>query len=202
MGFWARLFGKSDTTVASGKSLATEKERAPATRPEPTRRSVRRSEFLSREDEERSFVVGPDGMPSGKLKRIGDRLVIVTDDGAGIVNPRSARIHSLGIYCFGLRGSSYQGSAIKRGDYRPGETVQLVREPDNEHDPNAVAVHATGAAKRGGYVNKMNAKRIASRLDRGEELSAISVRGDRPGKEELRPVILVASPPVLAHLRR
>lgn len=202
MGFWARLFGHSDTTVAAGKSPATAKKRAPATRPASAPRSLRRSEFLSREDEERSFAMGPDGMPSGKLKHIGDRLVIVTDDGAGIVNPRSARIHSLGIYCFGLRGSSYQGSAIKRGDYRPGETVQLVREPHNEHDPNAVAVHATGAAKRGGYVNKMNAKRIASRLDQGEELSAISVRGDRAGKEELRPVVLVASPSVLAHLRR
>lgn len=202
MGFWARLLGKSDKAGNSGGSLTAARERASATRAAPAHRSVRRSEFLSREDEERSFVIGPDGMPTGKLKRIGDRLVIVTDDGAGIVNPRSARIHSLGIYCFGLRGSSYQGTAVERGDYRPGETLRLVREPNNEHDPNAIAVHATGAAKRGGYVNKMNAKRIASRLDRGEELSAISLRGDRPGKEELRPVILVAAPPVLAHLRR
>lgn len=202
MGFWARLFGKSDTTFVAGDVLAAKRRRAPAARPEPAHRRLQRSEFLSREDEERSFVLRPDGMPSGKLKRIGDRLVIVTDDGAGIVNPRSARIHSLGIYCFGLRGSSHQGSAVKRGDYRPGEIVQLVREPENEHDPNAVAVHARGAARRGGYVNRMNAKRIAARLDRGEELAAISVRGDRPGTEELRPVILVAAPAVLAHLRR
>ncbi|WP_423462176.1 HIRAN domain-containing protein [Promicromonospora sp. MS192] len=202
MGFWARFFGKSETTIKLPKKQPTIKQHSSPPRGTSTQRSPRRAEFLSREDEERSFVIGPDGMPSGRLKRIGDRLLIVTDDGAGTVNPRSARIYSMGIYCFGLRGTAYQGSAIKRGDYRLGKSVRLVREPDNEHDRNAVAVYAAGTATRGGYVNKMNAKRIAVRLDRGEELLAISVRGDGPGKEDLRPVILVASPRVIAHLTR
>lgn len=157
---------------------------------------------MPREQEERSFVLGADGWPTGRLRQERDRLVIVTDDGAGMVNPTSARLHTLGLYCFRLRGVTYHEAAVRSGDFRPGARVRLVREPDNEHDPNAVAVYAAGAERPAGYVNKLNARRLAKRLDAGDELAAISVRGDRPGVEGAAPWILVAAPDVLAHLRR
>lgn len=157
---------------------------------------------MPREREERSFVLGPDGMPTGRLRRERGRLVIFTDDLAGMVNPTSARLHSLGLYCFRIRGVTHHEAAVRSGDFRPGARVRLVREPDNEHDPNAIGVYAAGAERPAGYVNKLNARRLAKRLDAGENLAAISVRGDRPGVDTIAPWVLVAAPDVLAHLRR
>lgn len=164
--------------------------------------TIRRSEYLTREQEERSFVLGPDGMPTGRLRRERGRLVIFTDDGAGMVNPRSARLHTLGLYCFAIRGVTYHEEAVSAGDFRPGARVRLVREPDNEHDPNAIAVYAPGADQPAGYVNKLNSKRLAKRLEAGDELAAISVRGTRPGEIGPAPWVLVAAPAILAHLQR
>lgn len=174
-------------------------ERRPAV---PDRGVVRRSEWLPREQEERSFVLGPDGMPTGRLRRERDRLAIFADDGAGMVNPNSARLHTLGLHCFRVRGVTYNAAAVRAGNFRPGARVQLVREPDNEHDPNAIAVYAAGETEAAGYVNKLNARRLAKRLDADEELAAISIRGDRPGVDTVAPWVLVAAPKVLAHLRR
>jgi len=39
-----------------------------------------------------------------------------------------------------LAGSSYRLDALQDDAFAPGRRLALVREPDNEHDPNAVAV--------------------------------------------------------------
>jgi hypothetical protein len=51
-----------------------------------------------------------------------------------------------------LAGSSYRLDALQDDAFAPGRRLALVREPDNEHDPNAVAVWDEGRRVQGGYV--------------------------------------------------
>jgi HIRAN domain len=51
-----------------------------------------------------------------------------------------------------LAGASYRGDAFQDDGFAPGRHLELVREPDNEHDPNAVAVYDAGRRLQAGYV--------------------------------------------------
>jgi hypothetical protein len=51
-----------------------------------------------------------------------------------------------------LAGASYRQEEIQGDDFAPGARLTLVREPDNEHDPNAVAVWDADRRVQGGYV--------------------------------------------------
>jgi hypothetical protein len=51
-----------------------------------------------------------------------------------------------------LAGSSYRLDALQDDAFAPGRRLALVREPDNEHDRNAVAVWDEGRRVQGGYV--------------------------------------------------
>jgi len=58
---------------------------------------------------------------------------------------------------------------------RPGEQVQLVREPENPHDRMAVAVVSCRGIKVG-YLRRDRAVWIGSKLDRGYDVRAIVER--------------------------
>lgn len=58
---------------------------------------------------------------------------------------------------------------------RPGETLQLVREPWNVHDPMAVAV-VSARGVRVGYLKRDRAVWIGSKIDRGYDVRAIVER--------------------------
>jgi hypothetical protein len=51
-----------------------------------------------------------------------------------------------------LAGSSYRLDALQDDAFAPGCRLALVREPENEHDPNAVAVWEAERRLQGGYV--------------------------------------------------
>jgi len=51
-----------------------------------------------------------------------------------------------------LAGSSYRAEALQDDAFAPGKRLALVREPDNEHDPNAVAVYDAARSLHAGYV--------------------------------------------------
>ena len=51
-----------------------------------------------------------------------------------------------------LAGSSYRAETLQDDAFAPGRRLALVREPDNEHDPNAVAVYDVSRALQAGYV--------------------------------------------------
>ena len=53
-----------------------------------------------------------------------------------------------------------------------GDMLQLVREPDNEHDPMAVAVMSERGI-RVGYLSRERANWIGSKMDRGYDVRAI-----------------------------
>jgi hypothetical protein len=51
-----------------------------------------------------------------------------------------------------LAGASYRAEALQDDAFAPGRRLALVREPENEHDPNAVAVFDASRALQAGYV--------------------------------------------------
>jgi hypothetical protein len=57
----------------------------------------------------------------------------------------------------------------------PGDWLQLVREPDNPHDPLAVGIITTRGV-RVGYLSRERAGWIGSKIDRGYDVRAIVQR--------------------------
>jgi len=51
-----------------------------------------------------------------------------------------------------LAGVSYREQALQDDGFAPGRRLALVREPENEHDPNAVAVWDEARRLQAGYV--------------------------------------------------
>jgi hypothetical protein len=51
-----------------------------------------------------------------------------------------------------LAGASYRLEALQDDGFAPGRRLALVREPENEHDPNAVAVYDAAGTVQAGYV--------------------------------------------------
>ena len=51
-----------------------------------------------------------------------------------------------------VAGASYRLDALQDEGFAPGERLALVREPDNEHDPNAVAIRDERRRLQAGYV--------------------------------------------------
>ena len=60
-----------------------------------------------------------------------------------------------------LAGASYRADALQDGGFAPGRRLALVREPENEHDPNAVAIWNEERTIQVGYVPRDDAPRLA-----------------------------------------
>lgn len=151
--------------------------------------------FLTKQREAQVLTFDPDGVPSVRLEFRDGALHMTTDDGD--IDPASPALRRAGVYGFGVRGTSYYEQATVPADLRPGTRVTLVREPNNEHDPNAVAVHAGSPGRVVGYVDRSNAKRLAAALATGEEWQAIALDGSQPGTDWPPLSLLVARAHVL-----
>jgi hypothetical protein len=161
---------------------------------------VSRQEFMPPDVELRALALDAEGLPNARLERVRDRLLVVT--ALGWVNPRSRTSYRAGLHSVTLRGSSYHAAAVKAGRFTPGSRVRLEREPDNEHDPNAIAIYAGRARNRAGYVPRGHAKRLAKLIDAGRELVAVSTRGSGAGSDTITPVVLICERPLFEHLTR
>lgn len=69
-----------------------------------------------------------------------------------------------------LAGSQFHALETLRPQLKPGDALDLVREPDNPHDPQAVRVEWRG--HKLGYVPRKENRAVATALDRGERLHA------------------------------
>lgn len=161
---------------------------------------VTRAEYLTSDLEAAALQPGQDGLPHARLQRVRDRLLVVTP--AGWVNPKSRTAHRYGLHSFQLRGTSHNAAAMKAGRFTPGASVRLIREADNAHDPNAIAVYAETGRNKTGYVPASQAKRLAPMMDAGVELAAVSIRGGGSGREGTVPQILVCERSLFDHLAR
>jgi hypothetical protein len=64
-----------------------------------------------------------------------------------------------------VAGVSFRADAVADSSFDPGARLALVREPDNEHDPNAVAVWNEARTLQAGYVPRD----VAPELGDGEQ---------------------------------
>jgi len=86
-----------------------------------------------------------------------------------------------------LAGASYRLEALQDDAFAPGRRLALVQEPENEHDPNAVAVWDADRRLQAGYVPA----EVAPSLDGGEQaVSLWEFRGEDGARVGLR--VLVA----------
>ena len=75
-----------------------------------------------------------------------------------------------------LAGYRYHAAPALAGALQPGETLDLVREPDNPHDANAVRVEWQG--RKLGYVPRADNAALAWAMDSGETVTAIVARNE------------------------
>jgi hypothetical protein len=68
-----------------------------------------------------------------------------------------------------VAGSSYRADALQDDAFAPGRPLALVPEPDNEHDPNAVAIWDAEQRLQAGYVPA----EIAPELEGDEQAVAL-----------------------------
>ncbi|RAO15238.1 HIRAN domain-containing protein [Micromonospora noduli] len=131
----------------------------------------------------------------------GEHVLRLCEDGTGLlVGPTDRRLSRAGIYVSQLRGEAHHQAECRAGNFYPGETVRLVREPENPYDRNAVAVYDATGKHMAAYVNKQKARTLAKLIDSGAGIEAISIRGTRSGLACDQVAILAASPEVLRHV--
>jgi hypothetical protein len=83
-----------------------------------------------------------------------------------------------------VAGVSFRPEAVADASFDPGERLALVREPDNEHDPNAIGIWNAARTLQAGYVPREVAAELA-----GDEL-AVSLW--RMGADGLRVLLVPA----------
>jgi hypothetical protein len=93
----------------------------------------------------------------------------------------------------------HHGEALESQELGPGTELELRRDPENEHDPNAIAVHGPGGGEQVGWVPRELAEEIAPELDAGRAWSAIVLREARVSPRDPRSglTMLLASAPVI-----
>src|SRR4051794_37603355 len=138
--------------------------------PEPNRRlMVRREDYVPKEEEARYLTRDERNLPVLRLVDAGDRLAIWSPvDGGALINPKGPGLRQLGLCSSYARGSNYYPSAYRAADLRKGQWVDLLREPDNPHDKNAVAMCAPGTRVPFAHVQRGRVPAVARRMDAGD----------------------------------
>ncbi|MDP1848969.1 MAG: HIRAN domain-containing protein [Solirubrobacteraceae bacterium] len=123
------------------------------------------------------------------------------DDGAIVwvagyvpVDPESGRylardapqLSARGLVVAGVAGAArFHDDALQSAEVSPGSALTLRRDPDNEHDPKAIAVLATSGAQLG-WVPREIAARVAPDLDGGRPWTAVVLRERRASPRDPR----------------
>ncbi len=81
------------------------------------------------------------------LERAGDGYRLRDAATEEIVRDDDPRVHVTKV-----AGVSYRMDALQDDAFAPGKRLALVEEPDNEHDPNAIAVWDEARRVQAGYV--------------------------------------------------
>jgi shikimate dehydrogenase len=114
--------------------------------------------------------------------------------GYSIVDPDSGRflarddptLVARGLLVAGVAGAGqHHAEALETEDVAPGRPLDLRRDPDNPHDPNAIAVHASGG-EQVGWVPRELAEELAPELDAGRQVSVVVLREQRSSPRDPR----------------
>jgi hypothetical protein len=87
-------------------------------------------------------------------------------------------LRELGLRVASVAGAEqHHGPVLQSDAVAPGSPLSLRRDPENEHDPNAIMVLAGGA--QAGWVPRELAAELAPLLDAGEDWRALVLRERR-----------------------
>jgi hypothetical protein len=99
---------------------------------------------------------------------------------------RAPELTGRGIHVARAAGAAqHHAEGLASDEVEPGRPLVLRRDPDNEHDPNAIAVLTPGG-EQVGWVPRDLAAEVAPELDRGDTWSAIVLREQRPSPRDAR----------------
>ena len=105
-----------------------------------------------------------------------------------------------GLRIAGVAGAAqHHAAALESGAVAPGRPLELRRDAENAHDPNAIAVHAAGGGEQVGWVPRAVAAELAGELDAGRPLAAVVLREQRASPRDPRTglTMLLASAPAI-----
>ena len=115
--------------------------------------------------------------------------------GYQLVDPESGRylardapeLAARGLRVAGVAGAgAHHAEALATDAVAPGGALELRRDPDNPHDPNAIQVHPAGGGDQVGWVPRELASELAPELDAGRPWSALVLREHRRSPREPR----------------
>jgi hypothetical protein len=102
-----------------------------------------------------------------------------------------------GVHVVGVAGAgSHHADALATDAVAPGRPLELRRDPDNPHDPNAIAVYPAGGGEQVGWVPRELAAELAAQLDAGKAWSALVLREQRRSPRDPRRGLTMLLAPV------
>jgi hypothetical protein len=112
---------------------------------------------------------------------------VVDESGRGRYLARdSEALAARGLRVVGVAGAGRHHAEVLREDAAaPGRPLELRRDPANEHDPSAIAVHVAGGDQVG-WVPREVAAELAPELDAGRPWSAAVLREQRRSPRDPR----------------
>jgi len=112
----------------------------------------------------------------------------VVDRDSGRYLARDApELRARGWHVAGVAGAGrHHAEALQTESVAPGAALELRRDPENPHDPNAIAVHAPGGGGQLGWVPRELAADLASDLDAGRPWAAVVLREQRSSPRDPR----------------
>ena len=92
-----------------------------------------------------------------------------------------------GLHVVGVAGAgTHHAEALATDAVAPGRQLELRRDPENPHDPNAIAVYPAGGGEQVGWVPRELAAELAAELDAGRPWSALVLREQRRSPRDPR----------------
>jgi HIRAN domain len=92
-----------------------------------------------------------------------------------------------GLRVVGVAGAAqHHAEALASDLVAPASPLELRRDPENPHDPNAIAVHPAAGGEQVGWVPREVAAEIAPDLDAGRPWSAVVLREQRRSPRDPR----------------
>jgi HIRAN domain len=104
-----------------------------------------------------------------------------------------------GLRVVGVAGAGrHHAEALAAADVGPGRPLELRRDPENPHDPSAIAVDAAGKGAQVGWVPREVAAELAPLLDSGAVWSAVVLREHRASPRDPRTGLTMLLAPAAA----
>lgn len=109
---------------------------------------------------------------------------------------RDDDLDEVGIHVLRVVGTSHRTSALQSDGFLPGEPVILMPEPDNPHDPWALAVLALSLEDHAGYVPARRSRELVEEMVH-RPLHAVSLAEHRVRRERVGLRVAASFAPLL-----